>query len=62
MVVFAKPSIGSVIGYESDGGGAGDASGYRELGVAIEKCVLWVDLGEVGEMTVAGGVASLVYV
>lgn len=60
-VVFAKPSIGSVTATNPTAGVPVTLQATVSSGVAIEKCVLWVDLAEVGEMTVAGGVASRSY-
>ena len=60
-VVFAKPSIGSVTAMNPTAGVPVTLQASVSSGVAIEKCVLWVDLAEVGEMTVAGGIASRQY-
>lgn len=59
--VFAKPVISSVSATNPTAGVPVTLQASVSSGAAIQKCTLWVDLAEVGEMTVAGGVASREY-
>ncbi|MFO0764812.1 MAG: hypothetical protein U0487_02075 [Patescibacteria group bacterium] len=59
--VFAKPVIGSVTAMNPTAGVPVTLQASVSSGAAIQKCTLWVDLAEVGEMTVASGVASREY-
>lgn len=59
--VFAKPVIGSVTAMNPTAGVPVMLQASVNSSSAIEKCTLWVDLAEVGDMTVAGGVASREY-
>lgn len=60
-IVFAKPSIGSVTPTTATAGLAVNLTASVSSAAAIQRCSLWVDLAEVGDMNVSGGVASRTY-
>lgn len=61
MIVFAKPVIGPVTPVTASAGVAVNLSATVSSSAAIQRCSLWVDLAEVGEMNVSGGNATRVY-
>lgn len=60
-IVFAKPSVGSVTAANPTAGVPVTLQASVSSADPIQKCTLWVDLAEVGEMTVANGTASREY-
>lgn len=59
--VGAAPTIGSVMPTTATAGAPVTFSATVNSAVAIDTCTLWVDLAEIGEMTVSNGTASRAY-
>ncbi|KAA0206357.1 hypothetical protein EDM68_02540 [Candidatus Uhrbacteria bacterium] len=62
LPAFAKPTIGSVTPVTASAGVAVTLSASVQSAAPIQSCNLYVDLEDVGAMTVAGGVASRSYI
>lgn len=60
-IAFAKPIIGPVTPVTAAVGQPVNLSATVSSAVPIQRCSLWVDLAEIGDMTVANGVASRSY-
>lgn len=60
-IAFAKPIIGPITPVTAVAGTPVNLSATVSSGVPIERCSLWVDLAEIGEMTVSGGQATRSY-
>ena len=60
-VVFAKPTISPVTPTTATVGIPVTLQANVSSAVAIQSCSLWVDLAEIGPMTISGGVASRSY-
>lgn len=58
IAVFAKPTIGSVTPTTAVANSPVTLSATVSSNTPIQRCSLWVDLAEIGDMTVADGVAS----
>jgi len=58
FIAFAKPNISPVSPTTAAAGVAVNLTATVSSAVPIERCSLWVDLAEVGNMTVIGGTAS----
>ncbi len=61
VVTHAAPVIGPVTPITATAGVPVNLSASVSSGVAIQSCTLWVDLAEIGAMTVDGSTASRVY-
>ncbi len=59
--VFAKPIIGTVSPVSATAGTSLTLSASVSSGIPIQSCNLYVDLADVGEMTVSGSTASKSY-
>lgn len=58
---FAKPVVGSVTPITATAGVPVNLTASVSSADPIQKCTLWVDLAEVGDMDVSGGTASKMY-
>lgn len=61
ITAFAKPNISSVVPTTAAAGVAVNLSASVDSAIPIQRCSLWVDLAEIGEMTVINGTASMPY-
>ncbi|MEN9558739.1 MAG: hypothetical protein RL141_1108 [Candidatus Parcubacteria bacterium] len=60
-ITHAAPMIGSVMPITATAGTPVNLSATVSSGTPIASCTLWVDLAEIGSMTVSGGTASRLY-
>ena len=60
-LAFAKPTIGPVTPNTASAGIPVNLTATVNSSVPIQRCSLWVDLAEIGEMTVLNGIASRSY-
>lgn len=61
IATFAAPNISSVVPITAAAGVAVNLSASVNSAIPIQRCSLWVDLAEIGDMTVIEGTASRPY-